>query len=263
MRNVFLFFLIPLMISCSKEEKQKRNELKFKEYLGKEKIEMLNEFINSYDSFIKRNYNKHQKYHDNVFEFLRVTLSDSLGMFGQEDFKVFNKNWGIDEKEANRLIEKFENSSLRKEFWIYEFESLNPNSKQDRAFIDKIDLANRIPDDELIDLSPIEDDFSVIDTTVKSQKDSLDEYNVAKIDSFPYSTPASRFYIGIYRFSNNEKLKEFSKMLWDNTQLNPYGILIGLCKYESDLDYDNYFTKIYIVMNVYYNYLYVIAHSDK
>ncbi len=96
-----------LLINC---QTQTQNDIEeFNKFLGQEKAEVLNYTVNSFREFLDLNYPDISDENERVSEFLK-TLTDT---------KDYNYNFIIDKEQCNTIINRWEESGLRKEVWLY------------------------------------------------------------------------------------------------------------------------------------------------
>ncbi len=240
-----IFILFSILSLPFVSEGQQNDLNSFEELLGSQKIEALNMLEKSFDEFLETNFSEDQTFDGKIRSLLQL-LTDTENINQELQFnKSLNKS----------IVNKFESSGLRKEFWIYGYEEYIPfyyhelladsimKEKPDiNIKIDTITLQEMYLNDEEI-IPILEQSDSVEGMTYKEWLDSSLTFNMA-----------GKFIYAIDRYSINDSTIDGyvdAKMsVWN---ISPVLIASGLQSNKSDLNEP--FVKRIIMIEIYYGML--------
>jgi hypothetical protein len=117
MRQCFIYIFIALILGCADTTRVNEDLNNFNEFLGNDKAEALNQAVESFHSFLDINYPD------------KKTLGEKTEAFLKElaEAPEFDLNdWKFEIQNNSQLVKKFENSSLRKDIYLYQYETYEP-----------------------------------------------------------------------------------------------------------------------------------------
>ncbi len=105
------------MVGCTQTEKTTNNNLlKFNEFIGQEKAEVLDNTVAVFHEFLRTNYSDEKGLQWQTLAFLK----DLNSIHSRDsDWMWLNPNWSIDEDQSEELIASWKFSGLRREVWLY------------------------------------------------------------------------------------------------------------------------------------------------
>jgi hypothetical protein len=256
MTRLVLLVSLVLACSCSSLESQKvDSELEqFNSFLGLQKVEALDLAVDSFNKFLKRNYRSSSDYNQRVISFIQ-DLYDN-------DFHPL-KHWNIDTTEIREILNRFENSELRKDFYRFGYEPSDYNHEVIKIYdyvLDSIMNQNNYPKlGELADIDLEEEIIPIIrDSVVLSDsiieleriQDSIDDANSL------YTAEYNTFYAGLYKFAKADTLIQdiaFSYILAGD--VSPSLKAEAYLTNKDDIDFSNPFIQRIIVTDFYWTFV--------
>jgi hypothetical protein len=133
----FILTLIHFSVSCFGQKTTTERLEKFNAFLGADKAAALNDAVDSFDRFLQTNYSEFDNSSDRYVAFLKQIAEHNAP----------NERWVSDTNHNSEIIDAFESTGLRKEIWLYGYESY----ESDR------DFSKVLPPPEPKDSSKIKD----------------------------------------------------------------------------------------------------------
>jgi len=203
------------------------NLIAFNKFLGKEKAEVLDELVASYDEFIENNFPL------NGTEGFLIDL--------KKDFTP-NPNWKLNTAKNIKLVDKYEKSRLRKAIYFH-YHERDQIKKYD--VISLIDTANKKDKKiEYGDLNIPKISYENI-TNTDSKEIKEEEINFEDFSFYNYN---SQFEYGLAKYGQyNLLIKEYLEARVNSGSVSP-ALCIPPTDDESNVDFEDPFTKIFIVI---------------
>lgn len=110
-RYYFRIIFIFCLTSCTNIDVEKRQVNDFNETFNNEQLEVIELGLKSFEIFLNDNYNDKLTEKEKIIEFLRNIVDTG-----------YYRNWKFPIEHYNDIIEKYECSGLRKEYFFYQFE---------------------------------------------------------------------------------------------------------------------------------------------
>ena len=244
------YVIISILVSCSLDSSNSSSDNlhDFNNYLGKEKAEALEEAVTSFDRFLKSNFPEPDTYNEKVIEFLNFLADNNLEP---------NPNWKLNAKSNSHILKRFEETTLRADIWRYGFENFTYDNYLDSMYMhlnDSIFQTQRKSHKPLGSL----DDLDLPDIELPEIPDSiLKLQNIKDSIRFADRKHGSRYSQYVIGFYLHEK-EDTSVQLYVKSKLiagsiSPHLIVSGLLNEESAMDFSSPFTKILIVMELFFN----------
>ena len=124
-KNILFFCTCILILNCSKNQPnycEDESFVKFAENYDPQKANDLIKAIESFDNFLNVNFSDSMTTNNKIIQFLEHEL---------RNINSNNDNWILDIKKNQELIDQFEKSGLRKDFWLYGYEKAELNKNDD------------------------------------------------------------------------------------------------------------------------------------
>jgi hypothetical protein len=228
--------LILVLISCNNCAKDIRS---FENYLGVEQTKSLSLAIKAWDDFVNRN-----RGNNSVKEFSLIFLQEHLR---QDSVYV---QWNYDCNLFRQVIKEISNSGLEKSFWIYNNEEYDDLSVL-QYYTSVVNESNQ---NELIDTIEIVNEFqeySGIPEVESTQKGYEVESKIFKMKS-----SNSKIISGLHQFCTDTFIKGSAEIIIKNGPLSPSIIINGIVTNQAKVNFTKYFTKIFIIQTVFYDFMY-------
>lgn len=236
------FILILFLGSSCAENTDINNVFAFNKFLGKEKSEVLDEAVISFEKYLELNY----KNENNNKKRIKLFLNEYVLKSEPDTTKLFTTK-------TNRVIvEKFEKSGLRKEIWLYHNEEKNykPNYNIYEFFpYQEFETEDSIATVNLIDLNNIEEDIIEIDSVeyIKREKELVERMT----NSLSRNTFGD-FLFGLTKFTSEDSfVHRYTKSRVLGGNFSPHFIIPGLLK--QDINLNDPFIKRIITVDFYYD----------
>lgn len=215
----------------------------FNKIIGNDKAEILNKSIESFDEFLRINYNNQTNQNHRIIEFLKTI---------QKNEYCPDENWIFSTESNKQIIEQFEKSGLRKEIWMYGFERRERKKEYQEYYDNYRDIAFSTTKSlgSLKDLN-IEDEIFPL-TNDSLFMESLKQDDI-RFDSTKIATEISNIIIAL------DKIKPTDSLLINYIEtkliagsISP-SLLINILLYNYERhNFDNPLIKVILVTEFYY-----------
>lgn len=234
--SIFFVAILNLSAIC-----QQNDLVGFEKFLGDEKIEALNMLETSFDEFLESNFSNLPTQDKKIKHLLKVV----------KETGDLDTNWKFNSTFNIQVIQKLEESGLRKEFWIYGYEEYTPFYYH-QFLIDSIKKEN--PDTSLTLDSLQFNKIYEFDEEIEmiGNPDSVDGMSYQEwSDSLLDFNWRGQFIFAIDKFSKNDSvIMEYLDAKEAAGNISPSLIASGLLYRNSNLD--EAFAKRIILMELYY-----------
>ena len=198
---LILTLLVQIGFTQTRQDRVTNDLQGFNDFLGKEKATALDAAVKSFDSFLSLNYSGQEKTRK-FLEDLNHQL-DSL------------PNWKFDSKENSKVLKLLETSGMRKEIWIYGYESYDCHHCDGPFPWPNLDNDTLVSATDTLDSIILEDIEEEIIPIWRDELDSLErvkriEEFERRNDSILNTNLSGQFLYGLAKYAPNDtSIQEF------------------------------------------------------
>ncbi len=246
----FLFVPAIVLASLALSAQDKEDLVAF---IGQEKADALEHSIRSFDSFLEANYPEGEIQHKTI-----QFLSDYESWLENEGYENENDDsWRIDKMAAGDLIDDLEQSGLRRDIWLYTYEKDEPGPIV-MAYLDSVrkEMENQSQRGQKIVFREIDsiDGLLEIPPATEEQIDKETEQINRRVSATNSALDAI-----IAKFGKEKLVVFLTGIAIRVGGVSPQLSLSAMLDKQDEIDFDEYYTKVYLVKEYYYPLLYSVA----
>lgn len=222
--TITIFIGLVLIGSSVFGQNTTKNDIQgFNKFLGKEKANVLNAAVESFEQFLKKNYSEFDSQSMRTEAYLRQI---------ENNFES-DSSWIFSTSRNKKIIEDFETSGLRKEIWVYGYEDyepkydiydlLTPGETDTTITHDTVELDLDLIEEEIIPLSNIDS------VEIAKRKKEMEE---KRRNSLHFNTHGE-FLFALTKYTSGDTfMQEYADMKAYDGNISPVIIASGLLRQE-------------------------------